>query len=130
MSDKPLILSIVEHGGYPDFTPLYESLGFRVAVLNSVRKAQAFLKKNAPSVVVAEFNFDPDFRDRLSTLESLMATLQCRQLDSKVCVFVEKEHQSRLDMVKQRYHFDYECIFPIDEEVFEQVITEISKTCC
>ena len=30
MADKPLLLSIIEVGGYPDFAPLYRQLGYEV----------------------------------------------------------------------------------------------------
>jgi hypothetical protein len=41
----------------------------------TVRKAIAALKNMQPDVVVAEFNFQSDFRDRTSSLESLRAVL-------------------------------------------------------
>ena len=55
-----------------------------------MRKASKFLKKTQPNVVVAEFNFQSDFRDRTSSLETLMATVQ-RIPNCKVVVFYEKE---------------------------------------
>ena len=73
---RPSLLAIVELGGYPNFTSLYARLGFEVEFVNSQRRAQAKLKKSVPDVIVAEFNFQSDFRDRTSNLESLMARLQ------------------------------------------------------
>ena len=67
------LLAVIELGGYPNFTPLYESLGFRVHVESSVRNAIRKLKQLQPLVIVAEFNFQSDFRDRTSSLESLMS---------------------------------------------------------
>ena len=52
-----LLLSIVELGGYPDFTSLYRELGYEVAVETRMRKALGFLKKRKPDIIVAEFNF-------------------------------------------------------------------------
>ena len=75
-NDKPRLLAIVELGGYPNFTSLYRRLGFEVTFVNSQRKAQAYLKKQLPEVIVTEFNFQSDFRDRTSNLETLMARLQ------------------------------------------------------
>ena len=34
-----LLLSIVELGGYPNFTPLYQELGYEVAIETRMRKA-------------------------------------------------------------------------------------------
>ena len=70
---KPSLLAIVELGGYPNLTPLYQSLGYTVDVVNSQRKARSLLKKSMPDVIVAEYIFQSDFRDRTSSLESLLA---------------------------------------------------------
>jgi hypothetical protein len=39
----PRLLAIIELGGYPNFVPLYERLGFRVDVVASQRKARSYL---------------------------------------------------------------------------------------
>jgi ActR/RegA family two-component response regulator len=72
------LLSIVELGGYPDFRAIYERAGFKVETINSVRKAITALRTMKPDVIVAEFNYQSDFRDRTSSLESLLATMQSR----------------------------------------------------
>ena len=51
------LLSIIELGGYPNFTPLYQQAGYTVESVTSVRKALGLLKKINPDVIVAEFNF-------------------------------------------------------------------------
>ena len=76
--------------GYPDFSPLYRELGYEVAVETRMRKAIGFLKKRKPDVIVAEYNFQSDFRDRSSNLESLLAVVQ-RSPGIRVLVFYEKE---------------------------------------
>ena len=83
---EKLLLSIIELGGYPNFTPLYKSLGYEVAVETRMRKALGFLKQHQPDVIVAEFNFQSDFRDRTSSLESLLAVVQ-RMPATRVIVF-------------------------------------------
>ena len=72
---KRTLLSIIELGGYPNFTAVYQQAGFTVESVASVRKALGLLKKINPDVIVAEFNFQSDFRDRSSSLESLLAVL-------------------------------------------------------
>ena len=61
-----------------------------------MRKAIKMLKKSHPEVIVAEFNFQSDFRDRTSSLESLMATVQSKG-NTKVIVFYEKEQRKQLE---------------------------------
>jgi len=112
---QPILLAIVEMGGYPDFVPLYRRKGYRVEKAHSMRKAQNWLKKNQPDVVVAEFHFDPDLRDRMSTLESLLATLQRYAPDARVIVFIETAHRPRLEKVKARYPVFAAIDFPVVE---------------
>jgi hypothetical protein len=75
----PILLSVIELLGYPNLRPLYERLGYRVLTEFSVRKAISLLRRERPAVIVADFYFQPDFRDRVSNLESLLATAQSRQ---------------------------------------------------
>ncbi len=100
--ENRLLLSIVELGGYPDFKPLYESLGYQVLQVTTVRKALALLKTNQPDVIVAEFNFQSDFRDRTSSLESLLAVIQ-RTGHGCVIVFYDKEQAHQLVRLTDAY---------------------------
>ena len=86
------LLAIVELGGYPNLLPAYQKLGFEVELVCSQRKAQKFLKKNSPDVVVAEYNYQTDFRDRSSNLETLTATLQ-KHPQAKLLVFYMPQHE-------------------------------------
>ncbi len=110
------LLSIVEIGGYPNFIPLYQQAGYAVETINSMRKAMSWLKRNKPDVVVAEFNYDPMFRDRMSNVESLLATLQKQKCNARVILFIEKERRPHLEKVLKRYTVDAVLDFPIDEE--------------
>ena len=108
------LLSIIELGGYPDFTPLYKKKGFETESIDSMRKAIKWLKKNSPSVIVAEFNFQIDFRDRSSNLDSLMAVVE-RMQRTKVIVFYDKEQRHKLDEFLEVYKVFETIAFPIDE---------------
>lgn len=109
------LLAIVELGGYPDFAPLYEQAGFEVITERSVRRAITLLKRIKPSVIVAEFNFQSDFRDRTSSLESLLATVQ-RISGVRVIVFYEKEYAHQLEKLTARFPLHATIAYPIDEE--------------
>lgn len=118
------LLSIIELGGYPDFSRLYQSLGYQVTVLHHTRKAMAFVKKNIPDVIVAEFNYQSDFRDRTSTMESLLATVdriqQSNQKKIKVIVLYDKEYQTQLQKLQAAFS-NFEVIdFPVTEEKLQQ----------
>lgn len=109
------LLSIIELGGYPDFSDTYRQAGFRVEKATSMRKAISALKKCTPDVVVAEFNFQSDFRDRTSNLESLLAKLEGKHPDARVIIFYEKKYMEQLDLLKSRYGLFESLLFPIEE---------------
>jgi hypothetical protein len=109
------LLAIVEMGGYPNFAPLYRELGFEVITERAMRKALSLLKQLTPAVVVAEFNFQSDFRDRTSSLESLLATLQ-RHPDCRVVVFYEPDTLHQLDKLRSRFPAIQALPFPVDPQ--------------
>ena len=119
----PHLLSIVEIGGYPDFSSLYMQKGYAVEKVESMRKATKLLKKVKPAVVVAEFNFQSDFRDRTSSLETLMATVQ-RIPDCKVIVFYEKEQRPQLERLLAVFDIYSTLAFPIEESALSEILDE------
>ncbi|MES9860580.1 MAG: hypothetical protein ABW157_02580 [Candidatus Thiodiazotropha sp. LLP2] len=124
MEDQKL-LAVVELGGYPNFVPLYQRLGYKVEMVNSVRKAQAWLKRHSPQVLVAEFYSDPQFRDRMSNLESLLATLQRYGTDARVIVLIDTQYLQRLEQVLSRYSIHAVLTFPVDDSAMQAAIESI-----
>ena len=118
------LLSIVELGGYPDFSALYQRMGYRVEKAHQMRKAMSVLKKTRPEVIVTEFNFQSDFRDRTSSLESLLATLQFSKLDSRVVVFYEKEYATQFKKLYVTYPDIIAMPFPIEEAALEAALQD------
>lgn len=121
MKKSKFLLAITELGGYPDFRVLYEKCGFDVEAVNSVRKALRSLKQNKHSVVVAEFNFQSDFRDRTSSLETLMAVIEQMQ-GVKVIIFYEKEYLHQFDKIRSLFTFYAEFPYPIDANKLKAVL--------
>ena len=121
MANSNLLLSIVELGGYPDFTPLYQRAGYQVLVEHNMRKALGIIKKKKPAVIVAEFNYQSDFRDRTSSLESMLATAQ-HNPGTRIVVFYEKEVAHQFETLRARHHFDAMLRFPVDEVELEACV--------
>ena len=122
-SEAPRLIQVVELGGYPNFTALYQRLGFQVETVNTGRKAIGMLKKQQPEVVVTEFNYQFDFRDRTSHLESILAVLQPLS-ERRVVVFYHKEEQDQLDKVIERFPGFTAMTYPIDEAELEAVLQQ------
>ncbi len=115
------LLSVIELLGYPNLGPVYQRLGFRVMTEFSVRKAISLMRKEKPAVIVADFYFQPDFRDRVSNLESLLATAQSHK-DVKVLVLYESAHEHALERVRARFRIDAALTLPVTEEALTQVL--------
>ena len=127
MSDnKPVLLSIVEIGGYPDFTSLYESFGYQVEMTNSVRKAVKLIRQHKPQVMVAEFNFQSDFRDRTSSLETLLSSTQ-GVTDSRMIVFYEKEFEPQYQRFLNSFEVAASLTFPIQEAELKAALEAVSS---
>jgi len=118
------LLSIVELGGYDNYSDLYVSKGFSVTTIHNMRKALKIIKQDPPDVIVAEFNYQSDFRDRSSSLESLMAALDWSP-HTKVIVLYDKEWQEKLDQLLSVYSV-YICFpFPINNHEFSKTLDSL-----
>ena len=124
--DNKKLLSIIELGGYPDFRKLYQRYGYDAIIESSVRKALAVLKKQTVDVIVAEFNYQHTFRDRISSLESIIAVAQ-RNEAIKFIVLYESEFENHLDKLREQYHFSEEIAFPVTEQ---KMAAAMEKICC
>jgi len=120
---KPVLLSIIELGGYPDFSGLYRNNGYEVVTTDSVRKAVKLIRKHHPDVIVAEFNFQSDFRDRTSSLETVFSSLQ-GVTDADVIVFYEKEYRHQFDRLLNQFTVFQPLEFPIDEDRLDKALKD------
>ena len=122
---QPLqLLSLIELGGYPNFTPLYEREGFLVSAASTTRKAISAIKKKTPDVIVAEFNYQSDFRDRTSSLESLLSSVE-RFPNTRAIVFYEKETQHQLEKLLTQFDVFKTLAYPIEEDVLRAALREV-----
>lgn len=116
---------MIELGGYPDFRGLYQQFGYEVIIESSMRKALTILKKNKVDVIVAEFNYQHTFRDRLSSLESIIAVAQTNK-QIEFIVLYEKDFENHLDKLRKQFNFSVEVAFPIDNAKMMKALGRIS----
>jgi hypothetical protein len=113
------VIEFIEHSQYP---AIYKSLGFDVSTEWQVRKAVSLVKKIKPDIIVADFYFQSDFRDRLSNLESLLAATQLLK-DFRVLVFYEPSNEHALARVRERMRIDAALPMPATEKAIRDVLT-------
>lgn len=116
------LLSIVEQGGYPLYDTIYQQAGYQVTMVETMRKAVASIKKKNPDVIVAEFNFQSDFRDRTSSLETLLASIQ-KYPDTRVVVFYDRENTDKLNRLLASREVYTTLPYPIDEDALQSALT-------
>ncbi len=112
------VIEFIEHAQYP---ALYKALGYDVTTEWQVRKAVSLVRKMKPNVIVADFYFQSDFRDRLSNLESLLAATQLLN-DFRVLVFYEPQNEHALIRVRERMRIDAALLMPATDEAIKAVL--------
>lgn len=125
MTDHKKLLAIVELGGYPDFTPLYRSLGFDVAVVNSTRKALAHIKRNKPDIIIAEFIFSPTYGSQLSNFEALLAGVQRDIPKAELIAVYDKKDEAHLTIVSERFPLAKKLAYPVDDKALEAFLRSV-----
>ncbi|HUX30754.1 MAG TPA: hypothetical protein VMV78_09030 [Thiobacillus sp.] len=115
MSSPPILLMVNAFIGTASYKKLYQELGYAVVTEWSERRAISLVRKTPPAVIVADFYHQADFRDRLSNLESLLATAQSIP-NTRILVFYETAHQAVLDKVSARLRIDAAFSLPVQEE--------------
>jgi len=128
MSSPPSLLMVNAFIGTAGYKKLYQELGFAVVTEWSERKAISLVRKTPPAVIVADFYHQTDFRDRLSNLESLLATAQSAP-GTRILVFYESAHQAALDKVRQRLRIDIALPMPVDEVILRATLASWLDCC-
>jgi hypothetical protein len=117
----PSLLMVNAFIGTAGYKKLYQELGYTVMTEWSERKAISLVRKTPPAVIVADFYHQTDFRDRLSNLESLLATAQSAP-GTRILVFFEPAHQAALDKVSARLRIDAALPLPVQEDPLRSLL--------
>lgn len=121
----PLLFSVVESPGHPNFSALYRQLGIEERRLPSLRKAIQTLKIAAPQWVVAEFfhGFGSNYAGaNLSNLDVLLASLQKYAPAASMIVLVEKSQRIYVDKLAERYPLHAVLVQPVAAETLASLL--------
>ena len=77
-------------------------------------------------VATPPFNFQSDFRDRTSSLETLLSSTQ-GVTDASMVVFYEKEFEPQYQRFLQSFEVSASLTFPVDEAQLRAVLQDISQ---
>ena len=126
MSETTLF-SIVESPAHPDFSTLYKKLGIRDIRLNSIRKANAELKKQIPDIVVAEFiyGYGSNYSGvHISNLDVFLVSLLKYKATARVIVMVDKSERQYVDKLNEIYPIDTVLQQPVDIAQMQELLAE------
>jgi len=103
------ILSIKESLSHPKMSEYFQSCQHSEKIVNSVRQANTYIKKNCPDIIVTEFFYAYSTNyasNHICNLDMLFVTMQKYQCEAKVITFVTKDEESYLHEFMQHYPID------------------------
>ena len=124
---KSVVFSIIESPLHPNFTQLYQKLGFENIQVNSMRKAISQLKKQKPGYVVAEFiyGYGNNYAGvNVSNLDVFLHSLQKYAPEAKVIAMVEKHEVKHVPKLLDLFTLHAVLQFPVSQEALLSVIEE------
>jgi len=119
------ILSIIETPRHPKFSALYEEMQFQEDKVSSIRKANTYLKRNCPDIIIAEFfyGYGSNYSGvHISNLDMLFVTLQKYTCEAKVIALVDKEEQKFIPKLEALYPLYQNLTYPIGAEQMVQIL--------
>ena len=120
------LFSLIESSAHPNFAALYRRLNLHEVRLNSIRKAIAQLKKQAPDFVVAEFfyGYGNNYAGvNISNLDVLLSSLQKYAPRARVIVMVDKSEFRYVEALNQLFPLHAVLTFPVQEERMESTLS-------
>ena len=134
---RPILLSRLSSKGYE--TPALSSIDGRLAGRGIYEAGQ--IHALAPQelgrllgvdallyTTVTEFNTTTHFRDRISNLEPLLASLQRSHPDARLVVLLDRDEQSMLDRLQDRFTVHSTLYYPLDMDSLVDQLEQQART--
>jgi hypothetical protein len=123
------LFSIIESPAHPDFSRLYQRLGFEEIRLGSMRKAISQLRKTPPDFVVAEFfyGYGNNYAGvNVSNLDVFLYSLQKDAPNARTIVLVDKSERQYVDKLTAILPVHAVLQLPVREQDLEPLLQEDS----
>lgn len=118
------LLLIEALGSFPDLSQEANQLGFVVERVTNQRKALKALKAFTPDVIVAEFVFTPDFRDRISNLDTLAGQIPLAAPMACLIVLYEPEDTASLARFELQHRVCERLAHPVSKDALLAVLRQ------
>ena len=110
------VLSIRETPRHPDFSDIFKAQGIVADAVNSIRKANQYLKKNCPDLIVSEFfyAYGSNYSGvHISNLDMLFVSLQKTQCAAKIVALVDPSETEYIKKLAQLYPLYHYFVYPL-----------------
>lgn len=124
---QPTVFSIIESPAHKNFSGLYQQFGLIEVRLNSIRKANAELKKQLPDLVVAEFiyGYGSNYSGvHISNLDVFLVALVKYHAEPKIIVLVDKTEAQYITPLNEIYPVSHILKHPVREAALEPVLAQ------
>ncbi len=122
------LLAVIEQGGYPDFNEVYKSAGFDINTVHSTRKALAFIKRQPPDIIVAEFIYSPSYGSKISNFEALTAGMQRDAPNARLIALIDPHNLTHLESLADQLPQHEVLHFPISNQQLSRAIERLCPT--
>ncbi len=125
-----LLFSIAEAPGFPNFGAIYKKHNIEQQFFNATRKAMTALKKCSPDIIVAEFlyGYGSNYAGvNVSNLDVFLYSLQKYAPNAKKIILVKKNERKFVDKLNDIMPLDAILTYPINPNIFEKLIEELSQ---
>ena len=119
------VLSIKESLRFPKISELFAKLGVIDNEVNSIRKANTYIKSNCPDVILTEFfyGYGSNYSGvHISNLDMLFVTLQKYQCSAKVITFVDKSERQYIDKLINLFPLEHFFVYPVQLDQIEDYL--------
>ena len=104
----------------------FRNVGHEVEYVGNMRKALSMLKKFQPDLLVAEFQYTSQFRDRDSNLDTIMSQIVSHSSHTEVMALVEPEQKIHFERLKSRFDNIHGALyFPFEESELTQAVLSL-----
>lgn len=121
------LYSIIESSSHPQFSNLYQKLGYQELVFTSMRKAIQSLKRDQPDLVVADFlyGYGNNYAGvNISNLDVFLYSLEKYSPQAKVIALYEKSERVYIKQFASLFP-NVLCVeLPVTQTRFEQLLSQ------
>lgn len=124
---RPIIFSLADTPNHPDFSTLYEKMGYTEIRLTSQRKAISALKKTPPDRVVGEFvnSFHTYYQaTNISNLDVFLQSLVKYAPQAKVVIVVHKGDVELASQLMKIHPFITLLVIPFGEAALQDALAK------